>query len=541
MRSERVRKMKAYKILSGILAAALLSGCGMPEMSFDNADSPILNKRESGTESAPENVSSKPVTADSGASSGGTANSGESGKTESRKAESGKTDSEKTESAKTESTKTESVKTEPSKVYEDPKSASAISLSRTVTVKDGKSSTEITAIAVETNEASPEYEKLNAALKKIPEGEALPVRADSNVVSLIIREETGSAEISSVNIDVETGDLLTISDLFSDTEKLASAIGTQYGKDHPELPALTAEELDPEKFVWALSPDGCVFYFPDPEDADAVNETLLLRSANAGLFREKGTTVPESYTQIFSVNEDFFCDCDGDGTGDRIRVSASPENGKYRKAEVSLNGRTVQCYAAADRFAPMLMKTGGRCVLYLACEDDKVPGDIAVIDLSKDDPAYMGIPTQSTGIPYAADEDGWTETLPGDPEAFLLESTVELITSFPAVSEYKVGTDGVPEQSGEVYLAAGETVLKSLTRMKADLIDPETGDPVEKDRTFEAGSEWTVFRSDGETYIDFSVNGEGLVRLSGDPSGTWPEKIGGVAADRLFEKKSDRS
>ncbi|MBP3879090.1 MAG: hypothetical protein J6D46_02125 [Lachnospiraceae bacterium] len=539
-----MRKMKTYKILSGSLAAALLSGCGMPEMSFENADSPIL-KKESGkesAESAPGNVSSDSVTTGSRpAESGGSTGSGESGKAESGADENAKTDSAGTGSAKTDSAGNESAKTEPGKIYEDPKSASAISLSRTVTVKDGKYSTELTAISTETNEAASEYEELNAALKKIPEGEALPVRADSNVVSLIIREEPGSAEIASVNIDVETGDILTISDLFSDTEKLASAVGNQYGKDHPELSALTAEELDPEKFVWTLSPDGCVFYFPDPDKGDEVNETLLLRSANAELFKEKGTTVPDSFTQVFAINEDFFCDCDGDGTSDRIRVSASPENGKYRKAEVSLNGRTVQCYAAADRFAPMLMKTGGRCVLYLACEDDKVPGDIAVVDLSKDDPAYMGIPTQSTGIPYAADEDGWTETLPGDPEAFLLESTVELITSFPAVSEYKVGTDGVPEQSGEVYLAVGETVLKSLTRMKTDLIDPETGRTVEKDRTFEAGSRWTVFRSDGENYIEFNVNGEGLVRLSGDPSGTWPEKIGGVEADRLFEKISEKS
>ena len=159
--------MKAYKILSAVLAAALLSGCGMPEMSYENVDSPFF-KEDSGKESAKGaegNGSSGPAATDSGGST-------ESG-TAQGTAESGKTESGKTESKKTESAETESVKTEPEKVYKDPESASAISLSRIVTVKDGKTSCELTAISTETNEASAEYGKLNTALKKIPEGEAL--------------------------------------------------------------------------------------------------------------------------------------------------------------------------------------------------------------------------------------------------------------------------------------------------------------------------------------------------------------------------------
>ena len=203
--------MKVYRILPVILAAALLSGCGMPEMSFDNADSPIF-REDSGKESA-ENGSSRPDSTDSGKPAGsGTVQ----GTTESGKTDQGKTDSEKTENAKTDSKETESVSAEPEKVWKDPNSASAISLSRAVTVKNGKISCEVTAISTETNEASSEYEKLNAALKKIPDGEVLPVRADTNVVSLIIREETESPEFSSVNIDAETGEILTVSDIFSE-------------------------------------------------------------------------------------------------------------------------------------------------------------------------------------------------------------------------------------------------------------------------------------------------------------------------------------
>ena len=259
------------------------------------------------------------------------------------------------------------------------------------------------------------------------------------------------------------------------------------------------------------------------------------------LFREKGTTVPKTFARVFEINEDYYFDRDGDGTTDRICVSASPENGRYKKADVSLNGQSVLCLARADRFVPMIMETGDGLWLYLACEENEGPGEIAVVDLSKDPPIFLGVPTQDTGIPYLKNEDGWTETLPGDPMAFLLQSTVDLITSFPAVAEYKVGTDGVPVQTGKVYTAYGETVLESLAKMKVDLIDPDTGETVEKGRIFEAGSRWTVVRSDGETYIDFDVNGEGLVRLSGDSSGTWPEKIGGTAVGKLFKEVSDNS
>ena len=509
----------------------------MPEISFDNADSPIF-REDSGKASA-ESGASKPAPSDSGkkTESGTAQKPAESGKTES-----GKTGSEKTGSAATESTKTESVKAEPEKIYEDPKSASAISLSRVITVKEGKTSCELTAISTETNEASSEYTKLNAALKEIPEGEALPVRADTNVVSLIIREEPGSAELTAVNIDTETGDDLTISDIFSDEEKLADAIVTQYGKDHPDLPALTLKELDPEEYVWTLSPDGCVFYFPDPKNKDKVIGTLLLRSANEELFREKGTTVPETFVRAFEINEDYYFDRDGDGTTDRICVSASRENGRYKKAEITLNGQSVTCHVReAERFVPMIMEAGDGLWLYLACEENEGPGDIAVVDISKDPSIFLGVPTRDTGIPYRTNEYGWAETLPGDPRTFLLESTVDLITSFPAVAEYKAGADGVPEQTGKVYMANGETVLESLAKMKVDLIDPDTGETVEKGRIFEAGSRWTVVRSDGETYIDFDVNGEGLVRLSGDSSGTWPEKIGGTAVGKLFKEVSDNS
>ena len=205
--------MKVRKILSGILAAVLLSGCGMPEMSFDNADSPIF-REDSGKESresTEKNDSSKPSLPDDGKAA--------ESKPAQGMTESGKPESGKTESTDPESTKTDSRKTEPEKIYEDPTSASALTFSRTVTAKDGKTSTELFAISTETNEISPEYEKLNKALKEIPEGEALPVRTDTNVVSLIIRGEPGSTELSSVNIDTETGDFLTISDIFSDTDK----------------------------------------------------------------------------------------------------------------------------------------------------------------------------------------------------------------------------------------------------------------------------------------------------------------------------------
>ena len=538
LKNESVKKMKVHKILSGILAAVLLSGCGMPEMSFDNADSPIFREdsRKESRESTEKKDSSKPSLPDDGEAAESKAAQGMT--------ESGKPESGKTESSDTESTKTDSRKTEPEKIYEDPASASALTFSRTVTAKDGKTSTELFAISTETNEISPEYEKLNRALKEIPEGEALPVRADTNVVSLIIREEPGSAELSSVNIDTETGNFLTISDIFSDTDKLASALKTQYGEDYPDLPALTAEELDPEQYIWTLSPDGCIFYFPDPEKKEIVNRTLLLRSANKDLFREKGTSVPNSAVRVFEINEDHIFDRDSDGTADRIRVSANPVEGLYKKAEVTLNGQSAQCYFTAftvDRIVPVVMKTGDGCWLYLACEDSKGPGNIAVFDISKDIPENMGIPTGNTGIPYLAGEDGWTEILPGDPEAFLLESTVDLITSFPAVTEYKMDAEGLPKQTGEVYMAFGDTVLESLLKLKADLIDPDTGEPVEKSRTFKEGSRWTVLRSDGETYIEFDVNGEGLVRLTGNPSEGWPKKIGGAAADTLFKKVSDNS
>ena len=324
MKNESVKKMKVRKILSGILAAVLLSGCGMPEMSFDNADSPIF-REDSGKESresTEKNDSSKPSLPDDGKAA--------ESKPAQGMTESGKPESGKTESTDPESTKTDSRKTEPEKIYEDP--------SRTVTAKDGKTSTELFAISTETNEISPEYEKLNKALKEIPEGEALPVRTDTNVVSLIIRGEPGSTELSSVNIDTETGDFLTISDIFSDTDKLASALKTQYGEDYPDLPALTAEELDPEQYIWTLSQDGCIFYFPDPEKKEIVNRTLLLRSANKDLFREKGTSVPNSAARVFEINEDCIFDRDSDGTADRICVSANPVEGLYKKAEVHEHG-----------------------------------------------------------------------------------------------------------------------------------------------------------------------------------------------------------
>lgn len=584
--------MKAKKLIALGLLAFMLAGCGMPKVDYNGVDSPLFVKDESGTAaSGSESVTGSAGTAPNDSTAAdpqGTDSEGKAGgKTESR-TDNKKTDSKKTDSKKTESL-TDSIPTESSvasgSVKNDalPKDDTVQLSVERVSINDYEydsredvsylsSTVQYLSLGEDDGE---EYEKLTARLESLSDDTiaacedtfdelldeakdayaddkndfetyelnltAVPVRTDSGIFSYYEKTtltggERNEVSLAAHTVDSKTGRELTLSKVIADTDLLPELLSKRQKESYPDISDDVFEDLlgeyEDKDYVWTLGYDGITFYFVQDDEVMALT---ILRSEERKLFRPVGESVPLSYAVGLDMSQTFTFDFGDDGEADVLIVEAQEgEEYGYDGVTVTLNDETARASFISNSMIPTYVHTEDGDYIYLFCTGDSDYQQLNIFGLGKGVPSYSGhVDNAGRSNRYDAETDLSSEALLTDPESFELASNMDILSTYTAGRSYYVGENGIPKSDDAYYYVHSNLVLKSKKAISCSIVN-ERGRVTKKNQTIKSGTEWTIYRTDGEKTVDLILSDDKIARVTVDSS-NWPQTIGGEDISDLFD------
>lgn len=581
-------------MLAAVLAALMLLGCSMPEMSFENADSPLFSgkKDESSAANVPaadqspsgESVPAVPAESaneakdESVSSAAGQDNSAapaEKAPSDSSMAEEAKkddssadtTDSSAPEGAKNGKEKKPAVTdlrqlnvkmvSDGDRTYDADADTLLASVDYTWLVLDDLSGELCPELAdALKDEASllgkqmkTEFADLKTASEKASgknktqysaERKMVPVRTDNLVFSAltVVKEQQGKKSdmsLETLNLDAQTGREIELGDIV-DTKELPALLTEIYEDMYPDEPVSGFEKLvagyDDGDYVWALSREGLNFYFAD-DDAEHPVTVQLPRSENKGLFSDEYADMPDSFAVMFNENSGYAFDRFEDGKTDLLSVSFDSDSGAVT---VDLNGDTAVGRFDAYAVTPVLVRTAEeRYYIYVVLTLDNDYQELAVFDIT-DAPVFLGI-DGNVGIPVTIDiEDGLRSRIfSGSPEELMFSEHIDLLSTYDGVRRYSVGSDGMPEAQDDWCYVNDDIELTVLTGFVADIVNPKTGRILEEGAKIAKGTELKIHRTDGKSIVDLMTEDDEIIRVDVDTSGGWPQTIDGTDIEKLFD------
>ena len=584
--------MKAKKLIALGLLAFMLAGCGMPKVDYNGVDSPLFVKDESGAAaSGSETVNGPAGTAlddsteadssvtDSQSKAGGKAES----KTDNKKTDNKKTDSKKTESL-TDSLPTESSVASGS-VKNDTLSKDApeqLSVER-VSIYDYEydsredvsylgSTVQYLALGKDDGE---EYEKLTARLESLSDDTiaasedtfdelldeakdayaddkndfttyelnltAVPVRTDSDIFSYYEKTTLTGGEHDEVSlaahtVDSKTGRELTLSKVIADTDLLPELLAKRQKESYPDISDDVFEDLlgeyEDKDYVWTLGYDGITFYFVQDDEVMALT---ILRSEEKKLFRAVGESVPASYAVGLDMSQAFTFDFEDDGEADVLTIEGHEgEEYGYDGVTVTLNDESAEASFISNTMIPTYVHTEDGDYIYLFCTGDSDYQQLNIFGLGKGVPSYSGhVDNAGRSNHYDAETDLSSEALLTDPESFELASNMDILSTYTAGRSYYVGTNGIPKSDDAYYYVHSNLTLKSKKAISCSIVN-ERGRVKKKNQTIKSGTEWTIYRTDGEKTVDLILSDDRIARVTVDSS-NWPQTIDGEDISDLFD------
>ena len=258
----------------------------------------------------------------------------------------------------------------------------------------------------------------------VSEDEMYIVRADDKVLSAVTENywysggAHGMSGYSAVNFDVQTGRVLAVEDVISNTAALPNALATELIEQYPHLATtvqdmwsmsledylasyLTPEEADditPE-FTWTLGYEEITFYFGAYEIgsyADGNQVVVLTYNEYPELFnKEYFTGVTQDYVvQIlpFWYGEEGFTDINGDGVMDMIIIDGnySSEYEMFTSLTVTVNGNTYSHDAYYYELTSYLVKANGNTYVYVERLGDSDFRTVSVFKITESSVEYVG-------------------------------------------------------------------------------------------------------------------------------------------------------
>ncbi len=571
------------KLIAVFLAALMLAGCGMPEIDFNGAESPLFKKDESQIARADR----EPATESSAMAVGKDTDSKAADSTDTdSKAAAGKA-GKKTESSvarkETESSPTESGVAAGSTKNDTAGTAAPVQLavdriSAYDFEYDEKNdvmylSSDIQYLSLDENGAV-QYEKLADRLEKLsdetlaagedtfaellPEAkkaflddgsdfvpyeihiQAVPVRTDSHIFSYFektqIKGGDGSVKIAAHTLDSETGRELSLSKVLSDTSSLPEILAKKQKESYPDI----SEDLFMDKiggykdadYVWTLGYDGITFYF---EEEGEILALTILRGEEKELFGKTGQQIPESYAFGFDMTQALTFDADGDGRPDTLTIEEREnEDGVFEGVTVTLNKKKSVANFYCFAISPAYVHTADGDYIYLFCTEDGDEHQLNIFSLEDGSPSYIGY-MDNVGRAYRNldSTDLSCEVIMTDPDAFDLSSGMDILSTYGASRSYYVGANGMPKSDDTYYYATGELVLTNSKAIKVNIVN-ERGRVTKKNQTIKAGTKWTLLRTDGVSTVDLVLADKRIARVVLD-SVKWPQTIDGEDITELFE------
>ena len=579
-------KMKAKKLIALGLLAFMLAGCGMPKVDYNGVDSPLFVKDESGAAaSGNESVTGSAGTAlddSTTAESPVTDSVGMAGgRIESRT--DNKTDSKLTDSL-TDSIPTESSVASGSVKNDTLSKDSPVQLSvERVSINDYEydsredvsylgSTVQYLTLGEDDGE---EYEKLATRLESLSDDTiaacedtfdelldeakeayaddkndfqtyelkltAVPVRTDSSIFSYYEKTtltggERDEVSLAAHTVDSKTGRELTLSKVITDTDLLPELLAKRQKESYPDISDDVFEDLlgeyEDKDYIWTLGYDGITFYFV--QDGEVMALTIL-RSEEKKLFRPLGESVPSGYAVGLDMSQAFTFDFDDDGEADVLTIEGNEgEEYGYDGVNVTLNDESAKASFISNSMIPTYVHTEDGDYIYLFCTGDSDYQQLNIFSLGKGVPSYSGhVDNAGKSNRYDAETDLSSEVLLTDPESFELASNMDILSTYTAGRSYYVGADGIPKSDDTYYYVHSNLVLESKENISCSIVN-ERGRVTKKKQTIKSGTEWTIYRTDGEKTVDLILSDDRIARVTVDSS-NWPQTIDGEDISDLFD------
>lgn len=382
-------------------------------------------------------------------------------------------------------------------------------------------------------------------------------RADNIVLSLRsdADEFSGGAHpnysYGGYNFDTVTGEELFITDVMTDISSLPEILSEKikskeefadgfFGPLEDVLSEYTAEQ-----FIWTIGYQGITFYFSPYEIAShaagLITATVCF-DEYPELFNKKYTVAPESYAFALPEYSEVEFDMNpSDGKKDKVCVGLSyyTEEGSYKDISLNLNGNE---FTVEDVFAfsaeYYLVNSNGRYFVYLVPYGYNDYTNILVYDLNGNEIKETGSFDRTSFCSLVwedKNEDTHQAKLAfNNPTQLVLETTFDILGTYAADKTYTVNSEtGMPESTDEFY-----TVDESFTHV---LISKEAFNvkilPDMKSELIKAGSEFTLLRTDGKTYVDAKLDDGRECRINVERNRTdYQLCINGTPEYELFEE-----
>lgn len=139
-----------------------------------------------------------------------------------------------------------------------------------------------------------------------------------------------------------------------------------------------------------------------------------------------------------------------------------------------------------------------------------------------------------TGFGRSTGENSGAAELPTNPEHFLLETRMDLLSTASGRRSYHVVEDGMPAADTPYYEVTTDIVLTASQELTADFINPDTGNVLKEHISVPEGSQLKRFRTDNAAYMDMLMEDGQICRFQVD-SASCPQTVNGISSYDCFD------
>lgn len=382
------------------------------------------------------------------------------------------------------------------------------------------------------------------------EEKVLVRRADTKTVSLLFQGYSytggahGNSYFSSMAYDSKSGQPLELTDVLKDTSNLPSlvkeALYSNYGTDefYGDLDLTTYFTGTETPITWTLDYSGITFYF-NPYEIGPYSSGSFFATLTYGqypeLFKEEYLELPKSYGISIPSNMVQYIDLDGDGTVEQLSVySEGSDYYSCEKVGIRINEAVVKDTLDAYSMESVLLHTAdNKNYLYVESTGDNDYKKISVFDLTGAKAVAVDFTSDGFFTPHSYEDFNPLKQIPTNPEEFILETRTEYFSTVSGYKTYSVGSNGMPKSNDTFYTLHTGLTFTLRKPLKVTVIDEKTCEALET-KTLEPGTKLDYYRTDNETYGDFRLQDDTVVRVSLD-STQWPRTIDGVNLEDIFE------
>ena len=368
-----------------------------------------------------------------------------------------------------------------------------------------------------------------------------PIRTDKKVVSVLEREyciEDKRREyfyFGATNFDVQSGKELTLENVFKSGTDWSAILKTKLQENYPAF-TYDAQALTEENLIWTVGYKGVSVYFNGTDMNQPIKVSVTYDEypdifAKDYLPNEKELLFAEpegDYVQLLTGwdNNKTIVALDLYGDGKKDYVQFSYEDSYYN---IIVNDNACFNWNNDSLYFDYLylVKNDDSYYLYLQMYWDN---DIRAIEMFKISP---------DSIIFIGDRGGELVNFT-DPKHFVIRDYMNMLMSKHVEADCYIGTDGEPVLSKGVYTIKPREDERtydyiSLVEIPAELVD-EQGNLLGTTYTFPVGTEFTLIRTDGETYVDAKTGDGKYCRLYTEPAGLcdYHPTVNGLDAETCF-------